>query len=665
VVVRRIDVESRVVSNPNPGETAASGLRIALMVALVGVVFWTLLVVFLARARYAGDVRGLLCVGENFCLPAAFEAVPRSSPAGYDGQQYAALATDPFLREFDTTKAFDAPAYRAGRILVPLLAWLLVLGHAGPAIIAYQLLCWGLGLAAVFLVANWLAAEGHSPWWALPLVCSAGLAAAMIRSMPDAAALALMLAALFLHARGRFVPALVTCVAAVLAREVLYLSALAIAIEELRRRRMARAAAFVAIPLVPLAAWHLYLRGVLGPPRPSTIRTFGTPFSWVPQKLSAVLAASPISWQEVFGLLAIAATAVALVLVASRPTAWAAPELTFLAFGALGALLTDGAYVETWGYARHLIAMPFLGSLVAERQRSPWRRWPLRLVAFFYLLAGLMMTGSELTSAIGGRSLLAAVRGTPTAAEAPCPSGDVRSLYVLPVANSKGRAGARWQTWLEVTNLGPSGNTVCIELLRAGRAGSSALRTTVVLEQGQTKTWQSALDQLFGYSGSGALRLSPLSGPISVSSRTANIAAGTAETPLVQATGEESAIRNGEKAIFRGLSHDPSHQEAVRTNIGLLNLAAGRIRVRITLYDALVRRLGHLEGNVPSRGFLQVDDIFAQVRAGAVSDGSAVVETITPGGEFLAYAAVIRGPAAPVLYVSPEPNRPPAASSPK
>jgi hypothetical protein len=632
-------------------------------VTVVAVLFWTLVVVVVARGRYAGDIRGLLCIGEEAYLPAAFETVPRAGPSGYDGQQYAALATDPFLRDFDTTRAFDAPVYRAGRILVPLLAWLLALGHAAPAIIAYQLLCWGLGLAAVFLVARWLAAEGRSPWWALPLVCSAGLVAAMIRSTPDAAALALMLAALFLHARGRFVPAVVMAVAAVLARETSYLVALAMALEELWRRRVARAAAFVLIPLVPLAAWHLYLRSVLGAPRPSGVSRFTTPFAWAPEKLSAVFAASGISWQEIFGLLAVAATTVSFILVASRPAAWAAPELAFLAFGALGLVLTDRVYVETWGYARILIALPFLASLVAERQRSGWRRWSLRSVALFYLLAGLTMTRWELSSALGGRSVFAATRGSSTATGEPIRETTTsgpgsRPLYVLPVANSRGRAGARWQTWLEVTNLAPIDNRVSLELLRAGRAGSSALQTTVVLGPGQKKAWRNALNQLFGYSGAGALRLSPLSGPISVFSRTANIAADTGEAPLVQALGEESAIRSGEKAIFRGLSHDPSHQEAVRTNIGLLNLSAGRIRVRITPYDALARRLGHLEGDVPSRGFLQVDDIFAQVKAEVVSDGSAVVDSVTPGGAFLAYASVIRGPAAPVTYVFPERERP-------
>jgi hypothetical protein len=646
-----------------------SSRRAVYAVTLVAVLFWAVVVLFVAHVRYGGDIRALLCIGDNFYLPAVFEAVPRAGPAGYDGQQYAALATDPLLREFDTDKALDAPPYRATRILFPLLAWVLALGKPAPAIIAYQLLCWCLGLAAVFLLARWLGEEGRSPWWVLPLICSAGLAAPMLRSTPDAAALFLMLAALWLHGRGRSAPALAVATAAVLAREISYLGVLAIVFAELRRRRVGRAAAFAFVPLVPFFGWQLYLKSVLG----ATLGIggkFTTPFAWVPEKLPEVFASSGIAWQEVFGLLAIAATTLAFIMVASQPSAWAAPELAFLAFGALGFVLTYDAYFETWGYARHLVAVPFLAALIAERRRSGWQRWALRAIVLFYLLAGLTMTRWEIREALNGRSLLAALRAGTAATGKPVPGGGptvdgLPTLYVLPVANSSGRAGARWQTRLELTNLASTENKVLLELLPAGRAGSSALRATVTLGPGQTRAWRNTLSQLFGFSGSGALRLSPLGGPVSLISRTTNVAAGEVHGPLIPALGEDQAIHHGFKAVLRGLSHDPSREAAVRTNVGLLNLTARRTRVRIQAYDAQGRRLGQLEGELLARGFLQVDDIFAKVKAGAVGDGSAAVETLTPGGSFLAYASVIRGPAAPVVYVFPEPTRPAAAPTPK
>ncbi len=63
--------------------------------ALVAALFWASAVLFVANVRYGGDVRALLCLGEGVYLPAPFATVPRAGPSGYDGQQYAVLATDP------------------------------------------------------------------------------------------------------------------------------------------------------------------------------------------------------------------------------------------------------------------------------------------------------------------------------------------------------------------------------------------------------------------------------------------------------------------------------------------------------------------------------------------------------------------------------------------
>jgi hypothetical protein len=649
------------VSTPIARANSPSHARAVYAVTLTAVLLWAFLVFFLSHARFGGDFRGLLCVGEEAPLPTAFEAVPRTGPAGYDGQQYAALATDPLLNHPDTAQALDAPHYRATRILVPLLAWALALGHPGPAIIAYQLLCWGLGLGAVFVVARWLASEGHSPWWALPLVASAGLAASIARSTPDAAALCLLLAALLLHARGRFALSVVVATAAVLARETSYLVVLAIALDHLRRGRPARSAGFALIPLVPFVAWQLYLTHVLGASSALGSITFTTPFAWAPEKLPLVFAASGVSWQELSGLLAVAATTLGFVLVASRPAEWTALELAFLAFGALGLVLTYDAYVETWGYGRILIGVPFLASLLAEKQRSPARRWALRAITLFYMVAGLIMLRWEVAGALNGRTLLAALRASAPAAsptDGGAPTADnLRPLYVLPVANSLGRAGARWQTWLELTNLATANNRVLVDLLPAGSGGWSSKHTAIDLEPGQTRVWRNALNQIFGFSGSGALRLTPLGGPVTAASRTANVAVEAAHAPLLPAIGEDQVIRSGGHATLLGLSHQPSFEAAVRTNVGLLNLSRRPIRVRIHAYDTDARPLGHLEETVPPRGFLQVDDIFAKVNAGAVSDGSADVEAITPGAAFLVYASVIRGPAAPVIYVFPQRDR--------
>ena len=151
---------------------------------------WGFFLLIVADGRYAGDIRGFLCLGEDMPHPGALAAAPKTSPDGYDGQFYAALAMDPFMRNHDTVAALDNPAFRGSRMMIPLLAWILSLGNAGVAVYIYQFLCWGLGIAAIFLVARMLSEDGRSPAWALILIFGGGLVASFVRTTPDAATVA-------------------------------------------------------------------------------------------------------------------------------------------------------------------------------------------------------------------------------------------------------------------------------------------------------------------------------------------------------------------------------------------------------------------------------------------------------------------------------------------
>jgi hypothetical protein len=526
------------------------------------------------------------------------------------------------------------------------------------------MLCWGLGLAAIFLVARWLAAEGHAPWWALLLVTSAGLAAAMIRTTPDTAALFFMLAALWLHARRRYPLAVVLATAAVLSRETSYLVALAIALDELRRRRFASAVALAFVPLALLVGWQLYLRSVLGAAFETGMSNFSLPFVWLPEKLPTVFMGGHIWWMEFLGLCAVAATVLAMVVVLTRPSSWAAPELAFLAFSAMGLFLSYNVYCETWAYARALILLPFLAVPIAARQSGPLRRWALLSVPILYLLSGAAMTRGEVHDALEGRTLLAALRGEPVASRAlsagAAPGVRVapgHALYVLPIANAGGRAGAEWQTRLEVANLAPIENRVKLELLPGGD-DSAPIRKTLILKPGQTLSWLNAADELFAFGGAGALRLLPRFGPVAVRSLTANVAVGPSPGPLLGALTEADAIHTGVNARLSGLVHDPAPDAAVRTNIGFLNLAPVPILVRVSPYGRGSQPLGQLEQRLKPGQFVQIDDVFAKVKAARVINGSAVVQSSSRGGAFLAYASVIRGPKAPVVYVFPDSEAP-------
>jgi hypothetical protein len=84
--------------------------------------------------RFGGDL-------EEPVLPSV-RAIPRyvvEDSFGYDGQFYAQMAVDPFLRDPALGEALDSPAYRARRILFSWTAYLLGLGQASWVVQAYAI----------------------------------------------------------------------------------------------------------------------------------------------------------------------------------------------------------------------------------------------------------------------------------------------------------------------------------------------------------------------------------------------------------------------------------------------------------------------------------------------------------------------------------------------
>lgn len=203
------------------GRKALASLEtLAVLLGVVVLVCWTVGLFVLVAGRYDGDIRGAARFGWKFPLPPAVADVQEHTRVGYDGQFYAILASDPFLRHPETIRGLDNPAYRATRILVPLLGWASVGGSARLAPFAYVLWCWVLGLAGPLVVWIWLGTARRGPLWFLALSVNAGLVVSVLRATPDAAALTILLLALLLAERRARPAAGATAGAfAVLARE--------------------------------------------------------------------------------------------------------------------------------------------------------------------------------------------------------------------------------------------------------------------------------------------------------------------------------------------------------------------------------------------------------------------------------------------------------------
>jgi hypothetical protein len=378
------------------------GRRSLVAFAFAVAALWAAVIAFAGRERCHGDVRALLYLGRSASHPSVLNAVPRLSEHGYDGQYYATLATDPLLRDPATARMLDRPSYRARRVAIPALAHALALGDPAHAVVTYQLLCWTGGLAAVVIVAAWLRSRGGGMWMAAPLAVSIGLTTSMLRSTPDAAALALALAAIWLHERGRARGSLALAIAATLARETLILAPLAIAAALLRQRRWRAGVAFVALPALALAIWTGYLWSALGGGFVLGTGALSLPFAALVDKLAATL--SDGYWvfsRERWAMASVIAAMVAAPLVLLRKPADACAGL--LAVTALMVpFLSAKVLVEAYAYGRVLIAAPFVATLVAPKVEGRAVRWLLHGVSLTAALAGLVMLALELPLPIPG-----------------------------------------------------------------------------------------------------------------------------------------------------------------------------------------------------------------------------------------------------------------------
>ena len=490
-----------------------------MVICAVAAAAWGAVLLTVADRRLAGDVRGFILPGLRWYHSAAFDDIAIFGARGYDGEFYAMLAPDPLLLRDDTAWGLDSPTYRARRVGVPLAAWMLAGGHGAAAVRLYQLLCWGLALLGIGVAAAWLRASDRSPWWALALAPSAGLAASILRTTPDGAAAGLIVTALFLHQRERRRAALLAVAVATLVRETSLLAALALAWTEWQAGRRRSATAFGLVPLALLTAWQVRLMLRFGWGAGAPIDVVARPLSWVGPKLRQIAEIAPLwlsveLWATMAVLLAIAGSLVFL-LGRSRTAA----ERTLLLFSCLALVLGWKVYVEAFASARALAVIPPLALIVAAAGPGLARRLGLGAAVACSAVAGGLLVRQTLLEA---RSVQVPIR---LAANVAAPAGvlanrlpadlqgTVRSgdgsLALEPFVHDPPGRPTRRRTDLELAAESPA--AVVFELLRAdGRNYPWPCR--VRLEAGQTVRLADAPQRLFGSTGSFGLRVSAESG---------------------------------------------------------------------------------------------------------------------------------------------------------
>ncbi len=320
-------------------------------------IFWAIVLVGAAQGTSSGDPRGLYVLGSRFVHPPELDGVRRWDGTGYDGQFFAALAVDPLLLDENTPRYLDGPAYRAGRIGLPLAAWIVSLGNRRVALIVYPLLNWALSLLGVWVAARWLEEDGRSVLWAAPLALSVGMVSSMLRCLPDAAAVSLLLLALWLDRGGRRGSIAVLSFAA-LVRETSLIGAVALAVGRWRRGERREAALALAVPAGLAALWRVWVLSRPGFGRYPLV-DFGWPLRWLADWLRMAPGTT------LSARLAIAAVLLAIGVVVALPRPWSVVAWTYVGFVALALVLNIRVYDDAWSFGRVLAALPVLAAVAS------------------------------------------------------------------------------------------------------------------------------------------------------------------------------------------------------------------------------------------------------------------------------------------------------------
>jgi len=223
-------------------------------------------------------------------------------------------------------------------------------------------------------------------------------------------------------------------------------------------------------------------------------------------------------------------------------------------------------------------------------------------------------------------------------------------LYVPAAAHVTGIGGTNWRTDLEVHNPGSSSASYRVELLKRNRTNDSPIASTFSLSSGESSRYEDTLQGIFGFGGTGALRVTPTSGEIIVTSRTYNDVPSGTYGQFVPAIALSSAITEGQAARLIQLSYSSSDTSGFRTNIGFVNTTGSTVTASVELYAGSGELLGTRSYSLMPYEYDQVTNIFSEVADGDVDEGYAIVTT-TAGGRLFAYASVVDNRSGDPVYI--------------
>lgn len=216
--------------------------------------------------------------------------------------------------------------------------------------------------------------------------------------------------------------------------------------------------------------------------------------------------------------------------------------------------------------------------------------------------------------------------------------GVVDPLLLPVAARLPGINETFWQTDVDLVNPGGTVAEVLLEYLP--REGPPRTARWSV-GPGRLLRLEDVVGQVFGASGAGALRITPLAGRVTAGSRTYTTGEAGTLGQGVPAAPVSGALRPGRDGLLAGLAQAPDRTSGFRTNLGLVNLADHAVEVTIRIADQGGAELGVLTQSLPAQRPVQLNEVLRPLAPAGVEHATATISVVTPGGAVSAYATVV------------------------
>jgi hypothetical protein len=232
---------------------------------------------------------------------------------------------------------------------------------------------------------------------------------------------------------------------------------------------------------------------------------------------------------------------------------------------------------------------------------------------------------------------------------------DPFALVIPAAANTSGVGTSRWQTDLDMLNIGASDALVELSLLRANQANPTPETEQVTVPAGGTTRVTNVLGSLFS-AGNAALGVRFLGGSADVNARFYNTASACGGTygMMVPASQASAAVFDGSPVYFHLLTHSADPAVGFRVNVGFANGTAATADMEVELRAGNGSLLKTVTQSLEGFEHRQITTIFRQPPAtSSVAAGYAVVRATTPGSMVYTYAMTIDNVSGDPIFVRP------------